>query len=81
MGKYVRFEPQRVGIDEGVLTTMTDKEAVYLHLHRQIDVAFVRMVKNHGRMMERREIDTSEIDIIIGLLVSDDDSFIQHCLA
>ena len=59
---------------------MTDEEAVNLYADGQICFAFIRAVKNHRRMMERREIEVSEVDVEIGLFVRCGEPFVKHFL-
>ena len=56
---------------EPLKVVMTDEQAVDLNLQRQIVPALVRTVDHHRRMMERREVQPPEIDIVVGLLVGD----------
>ena len=65
-------------IDQRVLPAMADEEAVYLHRYRQIRLPFVRTIEHHRRMMERREIEPTEVDIPIGLLVGNSDTFTER---
>ena len=56
---------------------MTDKEAVDIHLQWQICRSFVRTVQEQRRMMERREIELSYVNIHTGLLMRHGQSFLH----
>ena len=45
--QHFGFEPQRMRIDEGVLSAMTDKQAVDRNLQGQVSLAFVCAVEHH----------------------------------
>ena len=60
---------------------MTDEEAIYLYLDGQVCFAFVRTVEYHRRMMEGREIETSEVNVEIGLFVCDREAFVEYFLS
>ena len=79
-GQSCRFEAQGTGVYQGVLSTMTDEETVYLDIERQVRFAFVGLIEHLRRMMKRREIDATEVDIIVRLLVGDRYPFLQDDL-
>ena len=56
---------------------MTDEEAVYLHLQRQIRFSFIGAVEHHRRMMERGQVKPAEVDIIVRMLIGDSYPFCQ----
>ena len=59
---------------------MADEESVYLHFERQIGFALVGAVEHHRRVMERREVDPAEVDVIVGLLIGDGKRFVKDRL-
>ena len=71
---------QGMYIDECVLAAVTYKEAVYLYLHRQIRLPFVGAIEHHRRMMKRREVDPSQIDVIVRFIVRYGYSFVDDFL-
>ena len=72
------FEPQMSYVHQGILTSMTDKKAVYSYLQRQVSLPFPRTVEHHGRMMKRREIEAVQIDIHARLLRGYHDTFLDR---
>ena len=76
-----RFEAQTARIDQRILSAMTDKEAVHPHIQRQVRMPFVGMVEHHWRMMKRRQIEVTQIDIIARVLVGQFNPFLQYLRA
>ena len=77
-GMHGSFEPQMSYVHQGILTSMTDKKAVYTYLQRQVSLPFPSSVEHHGRMMKRREIKAVQIDIHARLLSRYHDSFLDR---
>ena len=68
-------------VNQRVLTAMTDIKAVYFDVQRQIFFAFVGAVENHRGMMERRQIESSQIHIPVGPIIDDLHAFLQESRA
>ena len=60
---------------------MTDIKAVYPDYQRQVVFPFVGPIEQERRVVKRREIDMTEVDIVIGLLIGDDEPFIEYFLS
>ena len=55
--------------DPGRLTAVTDKETVDFDTQRQVFFALVSVIENHRRMIERGEVEPSQIHIQVGPLI------------
>ena len=66
---HVAFQAQSLHVNERVLPAMTHIETVYFYVHRQVFFALVGAVENLRRMVERREIEPSQVHVPVGPLV------------
>ena len=64
-------------VQQRILAPVADKKTVYLHVHRKVLFTFVCAVQKSGRLVERGEVNSSQVHVQICTLIDLFDAFLQ----
>ena len=79
-GQQRGTQTQGAGVEQSVFAAMSDKQTVHLYLQRQVGLTFVRTVQTYRRVLQRREVQIAEIDVIIRACIGFRHGTLQHSL-
>ena len=72
------LQVQRMHVKQRILTTMADEQTVYFYMHRQVFFAFICAVQKFWRLVERGEVQPSQIYVHVRALIDQFNAFLQY---